>query len=140
MKNINTQDELQIADSESIDQSNCQENNNPNHIKIVKKSSDNKKKIFITTGKKDPLNRIKVQVNNENDFIKKISSLLRGSQLCQKCLSFKSVDNKDYICTNLDAMWFHRDNQFSNFSECKFYKSKKNNKTKNNKIRNKSII
>ncbi len=96
-------------------------NNSPNKSdgdKIVVK----RKKIVINGVKKDLGDRIK----NEGDFIKKISSFLKVSKRCQLCAFLNISSSKHYYCTNFEALWFHRDTQFSHFKDCSYNKEKSN--------------
>ncbi len=98
------------------------DNNNPTNGKATKK-----KKIVICSIKKDPLDQLIDRIKNEGDFIKKISEVLKLSQQCQACEHLKIAGNKDYFCTNFEALWYHRDTQFAHFTKCSYKKAKKKN-------------
>lgn len=95
--------------------------------KSFDKNQPKKKKIIITTtksSKKNDSNENGIQVNNENDFMKTISKLLKESNHCQGCIHMKQKSGS-FICTNFQALWHHRDNQFNNFTQCKYKEIKK---------------
>ncbi len=93
--------------------------------KVLKpKNNVKKKKIIIITLKKDPLNEMSQRISSEGDFIKTISGLIKTSENCRKCQSIKTTKNKEYFCTNFEALWYHRDSRFANFSKCIYYKPK----------------
>ncbi|MDH4129089.1 MAG: hypothetical protein OEV44_10070 [Spirochaetota bacterium] len=88
------------------------------------RDSDNKKKIIISTIRKDSLDYLTSRMNSESDFIRTISSLLKGSKRCSMCKSLKTSDNKEFYCTDFEALWYHRDTQFANFNECSYHRTK----------------
>ena len=79
-----------------------------------------KKKIVISSVKKDPLDQMIKQVKNEGDFLKQISKLLQVSKKCQSCQSLKASDGQGFYCTNFEALWYHRDTQFAKFGDCSY--------------------
>lgn len=83
-----------------------------------------KKKIVISSVKKDPLDQISTKAKNEVDFIKQISGRLQDSKRCQDCQYLKLAENKEFICTNFEALWYHRDTQFAQFENCSYQKEK----------------
>lgn len=95
--------------------------NQENHLN---ETPHKKKKIIISSIKKDPLDLLKDKIKNERDFIKKISQSLKVSKHCSLCQSLNISDNKEHYCTNFEALWYHRDTQFAHFFECSYKKAK----------------
>ena len=92
--------------------------------KTNKVSEDkNKKKIIINPFKKSE-DIFKTEIKSEADFLSKISRLLKTSQRCEECRHRKSNGNQGFICSNFEALWFHRDNGFSQFNECTYQTAK----------------
>ncbi|MDH5682042.1 MAG: hypothetical protein OEZ36_10670 [Spirochaetota bacterium] len=81
------------------------------------------KKIIINSGRKKQDLSV-TEVKSEGDFIKKISGLLKSSSRCDSCHYLKINSNKEYSCTDFEALWYHRDNEFSKFDNCTYHKVK----------------
>ena len=84
---------------------------------------NNGKKILIIPGRKSR-DLSATTVKSEGDFIKKISQLLKSSSRCDNCHHLKISANKEYTCTDFEALWYHRDNEFSQFDNCTYHKVK----------------